>query len=156
MTLSAAAQTALLNLTANGRDFMTHVGQMHFDFFDEGIVENSGNWGENLSQQLAGWTGKSDKSSSGIMTATKKIGLWETSEQEDGMWWALTAVGAEVANHLAAMASEASEAKVEEAKPVITTKVGPKWAYLYVDGAQVAEVKSQFADAVFAAITASL
>lgn len=43
-----------------------------------------------------------------------------------------------------------------ETKPVVTTKVGPKWAYIYVDGAQVAEVRSNLFDAVLAAVTASL
>lgn len=50
----------------------------------------------------------------------------------------------------------AAEFPQVEQKPVVTTKVGPKWAYIYVDGEQVAEVKSQFVDAVLLAIVTSL
>lgn len=52
--------------------------------------------------------------------------------------------------------AEQDEAPAEEPKPVVTHKVGPKWAYIYVDGVQVAEVRSQFFDAVLATIVTAL
>lgn len=40
------------------------------------------------------------------------------------------------------------EAPVEPAKPVITHKVGPKWTYIYSDGVQIAEVRSDLVSLV--------
>src|SRR5947209_7756695 len=92
------AHEAYLGLTQSGREFMALVGAGHFDFFDDGITEHSGNWGEGLAQQAAPAMGKAWRSMGGIMSATKKAGLWLTHEDEhDGTWWALTALGAEVA-----------------------------------------------------------
>ena len=45
---------------------------------------------------------------------------------------------------------------VEETKPVVTHKRGPKWSYIFVDGVQVAEVRSNLLDPVLATIIASL
>jgi hypothetical protein len=92
------AAEALASLTPAGREFMRLVGTGHFDFFDDGIVEHSGNWGEGLAQQAAPAMGKAWRSMGGIMAGTKKAGLWTTHEDEhDGTWWSLTALGAEVA-----------------------------------------------------------
>jgi hypothetical protein len=46
----------------------------------------------------------------------------------------------------------AEEPKAER----VTTKVGPKWTYIFVDGEQVAEVRTGYHEAVLTAITASL
>lgn len=51
---------------------------------------------------------------------------------------------------------ESVEMDEAPAKPVVTAKVGPKWAYIFVDGEQVAEVRSQFVDAVLLTIISSL
>ena len=48
------------------------------------------------------------------------------------------------------------EAPVEETKPVVTHKRGPKWSYIYVDGQQVAEVRSNLLEPVLVTIIASL
>jgi hypothetical protein len=92
---------AIASLTDAGKAFMTQVGQHGFDFFDDGIVEGSGNYGRNMAEQMKDV--KSVKSASGIMNRTTKLGLWTTSETESdaGMWWSLTALGAEVAQLLA-------------------------------------------------------
>lgn len=91
------AETAYLGLTDAGREFMALVGAGHFDFFDDGIVEHSGNWGENLAAQAAPAMGREWRSMSGIMNGTKKAGLWNTGEDGGQIWWALTALGAAVA-----------------------------------------------------------
>lgn len=155
--------TAIASLTANGKAFMTLVGQRHFDFFDGGIVEGEGNWGSCLSDQLAYGTGKSVKSSSGIMSATKKAGLWLNEEQDGDTWWALTALGADVANALAKEAEEtvvgeAEETVVEEApapvlKDAVDVKVGRVWTDLFDEnGVKIAGVRTEDIDRVIAAL----
>lgn len=89
-------QATIAKLTAKGRETMLAVGQHKLSFFDEGIVEGGGIWGENL-------TGELGHKSSGVINRLQKLGLWETSNNgPDGMWWSLTALGAAVANVLAA------------------------------------------------------
>lgn len=114
------AKDALAKLTASGREFMRLVGSSHFDFFDDGIVENSGNWGEGLAQQAAPAMGKAWRSMGGIMSATKKAGLWTTHEDEhDGTWWSLTALGAEVALLAAGKAATPAPAATVEPQPAV-------------------------------------
>lgn len=96
---------AIAGLTASGKEFMTAVGMKRFDFFDEGIVAGSGNWGENMSWQYASIAGKSARSVSGVMARLSTIGLWDVyldgERGSDGNWWSLTELGAAVAVRLA-------------------------------------------------------
>lgn len=112
------AKTAYSKLTANGKLFMASVGKREYDFFDDGIVEGSGNWGEHMAEQFAANHGLKARSVGGIMAATKKLGLWTMTTEEEShngvsTWWDLTALGAEVALLAAA---EAAPAKEEAAK----------------------------------------
>lgn len=67
------ANTALAKLTANGKLFMASVGKREYDFFDDGIVADSGNWGEHMAEQFAHNHGLKARSVGGIMAATKKL-----------------------------------------------------------------------------------
>lgn len=120
-TAAARAQAAevIAQLTAKGRAFMQQVGKGRFDFFDDGIVEGSGNWGENMAQQLECAT--NPKSASGIMGATAKLGLWNTWTDEGQTWWDLTALGAAVAQTLAEQA--ATTETVTEAAPTTEKEI---------------------------------
>ena len=60
--LRISTETAIAALTDAGRDFMEAVGAQRFDFFDEGIVAGSGNWGENMSWQFASITARTPRS----------------------------------------------------------------------------------------------
>ena len=106
-TTAPATQAAIAALTPAGKEFMLLVGQRKFDFFDEGIVEHSGNWGEHMAWQAAGKMGKTRRSMGGIMArlGSDELGLWYVNEDDGQMWWSLTALGADVANTLAAQAN---------------------------------------------------
>jgi hypothetical protein len=95
--------TAIAGLTPAGREFMAAVGMKRFDFFDEGINEGSGNWGENMSWQFASMTDRKPRSVSGIMSRLSVTGLWGLSDgdPDQGKWWYLTELGAAVARKLA-------------------------------------------------------
>lgn len=93
----STAQVVLDSLTPRGREFMAMVGRRDFDFFDDGIVEHSGNWGEAMAEQFAAATGTSARSVGGIMAALPAKGLWNLVDDDTGTWWSLTALGAEVA-----------------------------------------------------------
>jgi hypothetical protein len=90
-------ETVVAQLTAKGRETMRAVGNRETSYFDEGIVKDSGIWGECLTSELG-------HRSSGIINRLRDLGLWEASEQQGddpSMWWSLTALGADVANYLA-------------------------------------------------------
>lgn len=129
-----AIEAVVAQLTAKGRETMTSVGRCELSFFDEGIVENSGIWGECLCSEMG-------HKSSGVVNQLKKLGLWLTSpggEDDDSDWWSLTALGADVANYLA---GRLEEAPVEAPAP--TVKQGSKWTYIYAaDGSLVAELRN--------------
>jgi hypothetical protein len=103
------ASAAVEKLTDAGRAFMYAVGAQHFDFFDEGINEGSGNWGEGMSWQFAKMTDRKPRSVSGVMSRLSTSGLWNVSDagDGDGNWWSLTALGAAVARKLASDARTA-------------------------------------------------
>lgn len=97
----------IAKLTKRGRELMTAVGKGEFSFFDDGIVANSGIWGGIMAEEFFA----SPRSASGVMNGTAKLGLWDVSEQDGtdgpdaGAWWALTELGAAVANELAGVES---------------------------------------------------
>jgi hypothetical protein len=88
------AEAALAQLTVQGRQFMAMVGRHGFDFFEEGIVEHSGNWELNMAWQFALATDTPLRSVGDIMGRLAQSGLWSVN---DHTWWSLTALGAEVA-----------------------------------------------------------
>lgn len=131
-TPSAAVTDTLTNMTTAGVEFMTLVGNRHFDFFDDGIVIHGGNWGPNMASQAASAMGKTRRSMGGIMArlADAELGLWTVTNQESGIgnkveaWWSLTQLGADVANFLAASYAEpelADDEAVTEAPAVVTS-----------------------------------
>lgn len=90
-------EAAVAALTDKGRDTMRAVGAGETSFFDNGIVEHSGIWGDNL-------TGELGHKSSGVVNRLAKLGLFTTHEatgDDPSNWWALSALGADVANYLA-------------------------------------------------------
>ncbi|MFT4288149.1 hypothetical protein [Nocardioides sp.] len=105
----------IANLTTKGREAMTAIGRRKVSFFDGGIVEGEGSWGEVL-------TGDLGHKSSGVLVRLKALGLFDhiPAEEQDmqngGGWWTLTAAGAAVANALAAEQSPATKAKADVAK----------------------------------------
>lgn len=106
-TGTTPAAVAFDHLTVKGQAFMTAVGTRQYDFFDDGMVEHSGNYGSNL----AG----GDKGMSGVMNGTRKAGLWHVTAEQDGdagEWWSLTALGAEVALHAASLVAPKPAVKV--------------------------------------------
>lgn len=98
-----AEQEAYDKLTPKGKHFMRLVGSHFFDFFDDGIVANSGNWGENMAAQAYTALGVKPTSMPGIMNGTLKAGMWFTSKDDgnDGDFWYLTELGAAVARYAA-------------------------------------------------------
>lgn len=105
----AQVQAIIAQLTDKGRATMLAVGQGRLSFFDDGIVENSGIWGECL-------TGELGHKSSGVVNRLARLGLWNVTHDlasDDGAWWDLTALGAAVANTLADEAAAPKEAEVE-------------------------------------------
>jgi len=102
---STAAAAALQAMTAKGTETMTAIGQRQLSFFDEGIQEHSGIWGSCLAQEMG-------HKSSGVINRLRDLGLFTTSPagpDDDSDWWALTALGAEVANTLAAPTTTTTE-----------------------------------------------
>jgi hypothetical protein len=116
--LRISTETAIAALTDAGREFMRAVGKQSFDFFDEGIVAGSGNWGENMSWQYAAMSGRKPRSVSGIMARLSVAGLWELSDgdPDQGKWWSLTELGAAVALQLAATEKQESAAISQNVK----------------------------------------
>lgn len=93
----ATIEQAVAGLTDKGRETMRAVGAGETSFFDSGIVEHSGIWGDNL-------TGELGHKSSGVINRLRAVGLFESHPQsgdEPSDWWTLTALGADVANYLA-------------------------------------------------------
>lgn len=86
------------------REAMAAVGNGHFDFFDEGVVEHSGIWFTHMSEQTP--------NPRPFRTAMQKLTtganpLWAIGEPDydahgRDRWFALTALGAKVAQRLAA------------------------------------------------------
>jgi hypothetical protein len=123
-------------LTAKGEETMKAVGNHELSFFDGGIVEHEGIWGECLVSEMG-------HKSSGVINRLRDLGLWDATDQgsddaDAGMWWSLTALGADVANYLAG----GLEAEPTPAEPVTEVKRGTKWTYVYVDGQLVAEIRN--------------
>lgn len=125
MTTPTAEQVeaAIAALTPMGRAFMLQVGQGGFDFFDQGIVENSGNYSANMAWQFRG--GNSPRSSGGVMARllAQPEPLWRVMPDASYVpgfpsdWWDLTALGAAVANKLAADAAELTPEPEPEPRP---------------------------------------
>jgi hypothetical protein len=65
------ANETLANLTDAGKGFMALVGLHHFDFFDDGIVASSGNYGKNMAGQACGPLGL-DRTTSASGTCTTR------------------------------------------------------------------------------------
>lgn len=92
-TLSPEAAAAIDALTAKGRQTMTEVGNWTGSFFDQGCEEGSGIWAECF-QNEAG------HKSSGVINRLATLGLFTTTPDESGVWFALTPLGVEVAQAL--------------------------------------------------------
>jgi hypothetical protein len=93
----ATITAAIAGLTDKGRDTMRAIGNRETSFFDNGIVTDSGIWGDNL-------TGELGHKSSGVINRLRAVGLLESHPQsgdDPSDWWTLTALGADVANYLA-------------------------------------------------------
>lgn len=91
------AQTAISSLTVKGRATMKAIGDRKLSFFDDGIVEGSGIWGGCLVSEMG-------HKSAGVISNLEKQGLLISTDYEegdDGKWWELTELGAQVANALA-------------------------------------------------------
>lgn len=135
-------QSAISNLTELGRYTMTAIGEGRVSWFDDGIVEGSGIWGECLSSEMG-------HNSSGVVNRLVKAGLFNSHIDSDGNWLSLTALGADVANELARKDEAETPAPVETPAPQFTTKVGRKWTYIYAaDGSLVAEIRNDAAAAL--------
>lgn len=120
-------------LTAKGQALMTQIGTWNGSFFDDGIVEGSGAWGEVLAGELDlnALGAKNAKSVAGILVGTKKAGLWYVTPaeaQDDSDFWSLTALGAAVAQYAASLVASPVEHKT-------------KWFALLEDGSIVATSK---------------
>jgi hypothetical protein len=93
-TLSPEAAAAIDALTPKGRQTMTEVGNWTGSFFDEGCTAGSGIWGECFMNEAG-------HKSAGVINRLRDLGLFETSiDDESGVWFALTPLGVEVAQHL--------------------------------------------------------
>lgn len=145
----SVVEEAITQLTAKGRETMDAVGRGWTSFFDNGICEYSGIWGDNL-------TGELGHKSSGVINQLVKLGLFYVSPMQDddpSNWYSLTKLGADVANYLAENLEGHNDAKADEDSPVVTTKVGSKWTYIYVNSDLVAEVRNDSAALVVATLS---
>lgn len=132
-------ETAVAKLTKKGQPVMLQIGSGGCSFFDNGIVPNSGIWGEQLAQECGVL--------SGVLTGLRKQGLLEifNNSDDEGTWVDLTPLGADVANFLAGnltlqadaeaqMADEelnvSTESQVPTAEPVV--KVTKTEAYAMI------------------------
>lgn len=100
------AAEAYEGLTAKGKALMAQIGTWRGSFFDDGIVEHSGAFGEVLAGELdlALIGVKSVKGVAGVLNGTAKAGLWTVipkEQGEDSDYWMLTALGADVAHYAA-------------------------------------------------------
>lgn len=114
---------AMPRMTKSGRVLMDMIGRRQFTWFDEGIAANSGIWHSCLTDEATGAPGLPEKALgvAQVIRALGKAGLLYVDEQgEDGVWVALTAEGAQVAN---ALASEPEP--TDPPVPAPTTKVAP-------------------------------
>lgn len=137
-------------LTKKGRELMTAIGNAELSFFDDGVVEGSGSYGE----VIAGDFGFANpRSAAGVLGGLVKQGLMTADEAEGdaGLWYSLTALGADVANSLADSKVPADAepvdtrtvAEQEQEASVLTIKTGRKWTYLYnAAGELVAEIRN--------------
>lgn len=90
---------AIKALTAKGRETMTAVGDWDGSFFDGGIAEGEGIWGECFMNEMG-------QKSTGVINRLRDLGLFTTSlDDESGTWFALTTLGADVALTLAGKAN---------------------------------------------------
>jgi hypothetical protein len=150
----ATIEAAIAQLTAKGRETMDAVGRGWTSFFDNGIVEYSGIWGDNL-------TGELGHKSSGVINQLVKLGLFYSTpmgEDDPSNWYSLTALGADVANYLAENLEVEDAEPAADADPQVTVKTGSKWTYIYAaDGSLLAEIRNDAAwlldSAVMAACT---
>lgn len=104
---ASEAEVAYRSLTAKGKALMAQIGNWSGSFFDNGIAEGSGAWGEVLAGELDldALGVKNVKGVAGVLTGTKKAGLWDVTpadQGDDSDFWYLTALGAEVAKFAAA------------------------------------------------------
>lgn len=153
----ATIEAVVAQLTEKGRDAMNSIGRGWVSFFDNGIVEGSGIWGECLTADLG-------LKSSGVINRLRDLGLFVAYDTKDddyasGMWWDLTALGADVANYLAENLEGHNDADADEsvaADPKITVKTGSKWTYIYAaDGSLLAEIRNDAAWLLDAAVLAA-
>jgi hypothetical protein len=86
---------AIVMLTLKGRYAMQAIGERRLSFFDNGIEQGSGSWGECL-------TGELGHRSSGVLGGLVKQRLLTSSQEDHGSWYELTELGAAVAKKLAA------------------------------------------------------
>lgn len=151
MQTTTATET-IAKMTAKGIETMTAIGKQELSYFDDGVAEYSGIWGECLVSEMG-------HKSSGVINRLRDLGLFTATPQEHdeydaGAWWALTALGAEVANLLAADAPVVDEVAEEIVATAtgVEVKRGPKWSYIFVNGEQVMEVRSHLVDQVLATV----
>lgn len=138
-------ETAISQLTAKGLDTMQAIANGETSFFDSGLVEDSGIWGDNL-------TGELGHKSSGVINRLVTLGLlgsWAADADDPSNWYFLTSLGADVANFLngtlewTAFEITADDAPAADADPTITVKTGSKWTYIYAaDGSLLAEIRN--------------
>jgi len=141
---------AIAKLTAKGRELMTSIGKQELSFFDNGVTAGSGSYGE----VIAGDFGFANpRSAAGVLGGLVKQGLMTADEAEGdgGLWYELTELGAEVANHLAGNTEEqAEEPQSKDPSVGVTIKAGRKWSYLYAaDGSLIAEVRNDQLEAIW-------
>lgn len=151
----ATIETVVSQLTAKGRETMMAIGNGELSFFDGGVVEMSGIWGECLVSEMG-------HKSSGVVNRLKDMGLFTAHDYDHddaGMWWQLTSLGADVANYLAGNFDNRITVEVEEGgldlveTPVETTyvnvKVGRKWITITDgEGNILAEVQKDLASQI--------
>jgi hypothetical protein len=106
----ADIDSAIADLTKLGRGLMLRIGQGRFSFFDDGVVEGSGIWGDNLGGEFG-----ETKNVGGVIGRLVKAGLLlsQPTDEPGGSWVTLTALGAAVATQLA---GDEAPAEVKPAK----------------------------------------
>lgn len=126
---------AVAAMTPKGLETMKAIGNLELSFFDEGVVEWSGIWGECLVSEMG-------HKSSGVVNRLRDLGLLGNSpagEGDDSDWWYLTALGAAVALHLSETGKPMPEASPA---PTYSKTVGRKWTYVYFGDELVMEVQT--------------
>lgn len=119
-TATPAAVVAIEKLTAQGAPVMQSIANGDYGWFDNGLTEGSGIWGECINEKP------------GVLGGLAKQGLL-TSDDPDpqagaGRWYALTALGAEVANLLAENAHNEEHAARSASHPAVVVPAPKKVA----------------------------